>query len=155
MVIQEGDPLETHFLNVDLEIHSKSDLQALVTALGKKVFVLFVGRVRRTHRTHLELAKITRTADATIRGLCSLIETLPKPERDLWDDAQARDFNVGVQAGTQPHPAEFVIEAGTVKRVGQLGARIVYTIYVPDKTTQDPARSPTQAEQRPKNLPAP
>jgi hypothetical protein len=35
MVINK-DKETTHFLNVDLEIYSKSDLQPLVSALGKR-----------------------------------------------------------------------------------------------------------------------
>jgi hypothetical protein len=37
MTISNGDPEATHFLNVDLDIHSKSDLQPLVSALGEEV----------------------------------------------------------------------------------------------------------------------
>jgi hypothetical protein len=102
MVIHGVDSTATHFLNVDLDIYSSRDLQALVTALGQKVMVLYVGRIRRTHRAHLELAKSTKTADATIRGFCALIEALPKVERHLWNAARVRDFNIGVQAGMQP-----------------------------------------------------
>jgi hypothetical protein len=98
MVINRGNPASTHFLNVDLDIYSKADLQPLVSALGKKVMVLYVGRVRQTHCALLEVAKITRTADATIRAFGSLIQALPKPERNLWNAAKIRDFNIGVQA---------------------------------------------------------
>jgi hypothetical protein len=149
MVIKKGSPSDTHFLNVDLQIYSNADLQALVTALGKKVFVLFTGRVRQTHCAHLELAKITGTADATIRGFCALIEALPKLERNLWNDAKQRDFNIGVQAGTRPASAEFSLETETVKFAGQLNARIVYTIYAPEQPTKVLAKGRTGSRKRP------
>src|SRR5947199_239815 len=62
MVIHRLNSATTQFRNVDLDIDSNSDLQPLVTALGKKVIVLYVKRIRRTHSAHLELAKITRAA---------------------------------------------------------------------------------------------
>jgi hypothetical protein len=37
----------THFLNVDVDVWSKSDLQPLVAALGKKIFVHCVGAGRK------------------------------------------------------------------------------------------------------------
>ncbi|MGC9950216.1 MAG: hypothetical protein ABSF64_27950 [Bryobacteraceae bacterium] len=46
MVIHKVNPATTHFLNVDLDIYSKADFQPLVTALGKKVMVLY-----RAHQT--------------------------------------------------------------------------------------------------------
>jgi hypothetical protein len=127
------DSSGTHFLNVDLEIHSKADLTALVTALGAKVLVLYTGRVKRTYCAYLELARIRRdpTADATIRGFCALIEALAKPERNLWDAARSRDFSIGVQAGTHPPTTDFALEAGTLKAVSRLGGRIVLTVYAP------------------------
>jgi hypothetical protein len=134
MVIHGVDSTATHFLNVDLDICSSRDLQALVTALGQKVMVLYVGRIRRTHRAHLELAKSTKTADAAIRGFCALIEALPKVERHLWNAARVRDFNIGVQAGAQPLFCEFILAAETLKAAYELGARIVFTVYAPEET---------------------
>ena len=140
MVIHKLNPTVTRFLNVDLDIYSKRDLQALTTALGKNVIVLHVGRIGRTHHARLELAKTTKTADATIRGFCALIEALPKVEREAWDAAKARDFNVGVQAGTQPHSSEFVLEPETLSAACELGARIILTVYAPE----EPAAPDTQ-----------
>jgi len=37
----------TRFLNVDVDVWSKSDLQPLVAALGKKIFVHCVGAGRK------------------------------------------------------------------------------------------------------------
>src|SRR5882762_2602731 len=95
---------ETHFLNVDLDLHSRSDLQPLVTAMGDEVSVLFVGRIKRTCRAHLELAGsgLSETADETITDFCTLIRKLPKSAMKLWNGAKIRDFNIGVQAAMQP-----------------------------------------------------
>ncbi len=146
MVINRGNPTSTHFLNVDLDIYSKADLQPLVSALGKKVMVLYIGRVRQTHCAHLEVAKITKTADATIRAFCSLIQALPKPERNLWNAAKIRDFNIGVQACMQPHSTEFALSAETLNASHELGARIVFTVYAPES----PKKSAVKARTHPK-----
>jgi len=119
----------THFLNVDLDIYSRADLQPLVAALGNKVFALYVGRDNRSYCAHLEIAKVTKTVDSTIRALCGLIQALPNAERYLWNAARVRSFSVGIQAGREPRPCDFTIEAKTVEAVSELGAQIVLTLY--------------------------
>jgi hypothetical protein len=124
-------PSITEFLNVDLDIYAPFDLQPLVSSLGKKVMVLYVGRERRSYTAHLELAGRAKSADSTIRGLCALIRALPRAEQQLWNRAKRRDFSIGVQAGQQPNSSDFAVETATVQAVAQLGARIVITVYSP------------------------
>lgn len=131
----------THFLNVDLDIYSRVDLQPLVNALGKKVSALYVGRDGSSYCAHLEIAKITKTVDSTIRALCGLIQALPTAERHLWNAARVRSFSVGIQAGRQPNPCDFAIGAKTVKTVSELSAQIVLTLYpcAPIRKRENPA----------------
>ena len=136
MAIEREDPDSTRYLNVDLDIYARFDLQPLVQALGNMVVVLHVGRVKRTYRAHLEIVRFTKTADAAIRAFCSLIAALPPDSRELWDKATHRDFNVGVDAGFTPRAAEFVLGADTVKAAAESGARIVFTVYAPQKPAQ-------------------
>ena len=124
--------LATHFLNVDLEIYSTRDLQPLVRRLGRRVFVLYLGREYGKYCAKLEVAKNTRTADFTIRALCRLIEALPKPERSLWDTASVRSFSIGIQAGCHPNPCDVTIRPMTIQAVSALGSQIVLTIYPPE-----------------------
>ena len=119
----------THFLNVDLDIYSKHDLQPLVKALGRRVVVLYVGRERRKWSAHLEVAKNVRTADAAIWAFCGLIEGLPKPERARWNAANVRSFSIGIHAGMQPNSCDFIIRPKTLEAASRLGAQIVLTIY--------------------------
>jgi hypothetical protein len=132
--IESTDITDTHYLNVDLDIYAKCDLQPLVTALGKSVVVLYCGRMKRTHCAHLELARDTKTADSTIRRFCTLLEGLPRVQRGVWNAAKIRAFNIGVQAGMQPHSSELILTAETVERAAKLGAQIVFTVYAPDET---------------------
>jgi hypothetical protein len=83
MVVYRHEPKTTHFLNVDLDIYSRVDLQQLVNALAERVIVLYVGREKRTFSAHLEVTKVTRTAERAIREFCALIRQLPKAERKL------------------------------------------------------------------------
>jgi hypothetical protein len=132
---KERAPDAAQFLNVDLDVYSRSDLQPLVNRFGKKVIALYVGRERRRYSAHLELARYQRkpAADSTIRAFCTLIRALPKRERELWNGATRREFSVGVQAGLRPFACDFRIEAQTVKAVAELGAAIVLTVYGPER----------------------
>ncbi|MGA9723693.1 MAG: hypothetical protein WBQ86_14635, partial [Candidatus Binatus sp.] len=120
-------------LNVDLDIYSRSNLEPLVTTMGKKVHVLFVGRIKRTYQAHLGFWKSggSESVDSIIRGFCALIATLPKPAVELWNAARARDFNIGVQAAMQPHSHEITLASETVTAAAEVNARIVFTVYAP------------------------
>jgi hypothetical protein len=141
MVIQKGDTAATHFRNVDLDIYSTSDVQPIVTALGEAVIVLHVGRTKRTYGAHLELVKLTKTADKTIQEFCSLLKSLPRAERQRWNAAKIRDFNIGVQAGTQPFCTEFALASETIRATSELGARIVFSVYAPEDVRKTIAKA--------------
>jgi len=137
----------TTFLNVDLDLYSRSNLQPLVAALGQRVFTLHVGRKGQTYSAHLELSREPKTADLAIRSLAALIDTLPKAERKLWDTANVRDFNVGVQAAMRPHSYEIPLAYETIKIASALKARIVFTIYAAE-VPKSVKRPPNKSSQR-------
>ena len=72
---------------------------------------------------------MTRTADATIRAFCRLIEKLPKGARLDWDGAKVRNFSVGIQAGFEPSASDYAISPETVRKTAELNAGIVVTVY--------------------------
>ena len=114
-------PSKTHFLNVDFEIYAKLDLQPLVNQLGRKVIVLYAGRVRGQNCVILEIAKHSKTADSTIRAFCRLIEALPEAERSLWNTATLRSFSIGIQTGVQPNSMDFAIRPQTPQNRVRIG----------------------------------
>lgn len=122
----------THFLNVDLDIYSRLDLQPLVKVFGPKVIVLYVGRIRGKYSASLEIAGLTKTPDSTIRAFCRLIERLPERERRLWNNATVRSFSIGIRAGTHPAPCDFTIRPATIKAASEVAAQIVLSIYPPE-----------------------
>jgi hypothetical protein len=93
---------DTSFLNVDLDIYSKSNLEPLVEALGDGVFVNYVGREKGRYSAHLSRASFGRSADSLMGELAHLVKKLPRHVKRLWDSAASREFNVGIQAGKKP-----------------------------------------------------
>ena len=126
---------ETTFLNVDIDIWSRSPLQTLTDAFGKHVCVLHVGKEGQRYGAHLELARFARDADGVIRRFVSLVEQLPRPARTMWDQARIREFNVGIQAGTSPYSYQLHLRPETVLGVARVGARLGVTVYGADLPT--------------------
>jgi len=121
----------TRFLNVDLDIYSKTNLKPLVTALGNEVLVLYSGREGRLWSAHLELPEQPQNPEGAIRRLAALIPALPPAAQRLWYAATRREFNIGVQAGSRPHAREIKLAPGTIHKVASLEARLVVTVYAP------------------------
>lgn len=121
---------ETQYLNVDLEITGRRDLRPLVDALAPHAYALHVGFQKGRHRAALELETMTnKTADTTIRRLAELVRSLPRSARQLWSAAERRDFNIGIQAGPDPHVFECPVSQAAVEAVASVGGRIVITVY--------------------------
>ena len=116
--------------------------------MGKRVSILHAQRDGRTYCAHLELARQTKSADSTIRGLCALVRALPRAEGELWNAAKVRDFNIGVQAEMQPFSYELAIAAETVKAVSDVNARIVLTVYAPQECREG-SRAPAPGSRQP------
>ena len=120
---------ETHFLNVDLDIYSRKNLDALVAAFGQRVVVLFAGKNRRTYEAHLEISAAAKNPDRVIRAFVRLIQALPPSARRDWNAATHREFSIGIQAGAQPNAQDFLIDAATIALAAKVNAAISITIY--------------------------
>jgi hypothetical protein len=128
-------PGQILFLNVDLDVESPFDLAPLVEALGERVSNLYTGPATAGFATHLELSGdlvMPATADIAIRGFVTLLTSLPQSARELWDRATRKEFNIGIQAGTNPPAFEAHLEPATIANVARLGATIGLTIYAFD-----------------------
>ena len=69
--------------------------------------------------------------DPIIRSFCNIVGALPKTAVELWNDAEFRDFNVGVQAGMHPLSHEVTLAAATIRAAAKVNARILFTVYAP------------------------
>jgi hypothetical protein len=136
MTEEEG----TTFLNVDLEVISRTPLDPLVQAFGRKVDVLHVGPWGRRYGAHVEVAGsgYRGNADSLIRRLATLIKALPQSARRLWDTAQSREFNVGIEAAAKSRTFELRLERETLMAVAGIAGRIVITVYAPERMHEPP-----------------
>jgi hypothetical protein len=136
----------TEYLNVDLEVTGRRDLQPLVDALGDRVIALYVGRMKGRQFAGLELGAMTKTPDQTILRLAALVADLPSTARRLWDDAERREFNIGIQAGRNRQAFRCPVGPEALRAVSDLRARIVVTVYgsavgnLPAKKRRPPSR---------------
>ena len=159
----EQDEEETHFLNVDVDVWSKSSLEPLVAAFGRKVFVHYVGPEGKEYGAHFPLANsYKKDADTLTRKLAALVARLPAAARKLWDQARAKDFNVGIQGGIEPHSHEIALKQETVSMVARVGGRIVVTTYAAqvapperDETNRGRKMPPSNRMQRTRSAQAP
>ena len=124
---------KTTFLNVDLRVYSKSDLQPLIDAMGDKIKRLYVGRERRMFKAQLELAAQPKSPESAVRGYCKLIQELPPAARKLWDTARTREFDIGIEAPAATKFYWFSIAPTVIKASSEINAFIVVTIYGPAK----------------------
>lgn len=121
--------MEVQYLNTDLEIESKSDLSSIVEEFGDDVIVLHHGERRGFQHASFETAADSTDADATINSFCMLVESLPHEAREIWNGCLSRVFDVGYESGSSPPHFRSEIRASTIRRVANIGASIVITIY--------------------------
>jgi hypothetical protein len=124
---------KTTFLNVDLDVWSRAPLDDLVTAFGRTVVVLYVGKEGRQYAAHLELGQSEIDADRAIRRFARRVDALSPAARKIWLAARVRQLNVGVQAALTPYAYELRLRPSTVGAAARVGAQIAFTVYAPEK----------------------
>lgn len=144
-ITYELDESKTHYLNVDLDVWSRTLLEPLAKALQPRLSVLYVGGERRRHEAHFELpgGPPERDAEKTVLGLTRVVERLPPVAQRLWRQATVREFNVGVQAAAEPYAFELRLSANAVEAAARVGAAMVFTVYAPQ-----PAKALRRPERR-------
>jgi len=121
-----------HFMNVDLEVRSRSPLEPLANGFSKAVTVLYVGRVGKLYGAYFELADwYEEDADGLMGRFVALVRRLSPGVRKLWNDAQSRDFNVGIQSAPEPRYHELRLHAETLAAVARVRGSVVITTYAP------------------------
>lgn len=122
----------TLFANVDFEVFSRTPLDGLVAALGRKVSVMYQGKWKPGYAAMFEWRNGWNwPADRRIRRFVQAIEALPRRERRLWDAATSRRFDIGIEAGHKPHMFQLHLKPATVEAVTRVGGEIVVTVYAP------------------------
>jgi hypothetical protein len=119
------------FLNVDLDLHTRTNPVLLVTAMAPRAHALHVLKRRRGWFTTLELARAPSTPEATIRSFIRLIDKLPARARREWKQATRRSFNIGIEAASAAYVSG--LSARTMKALARLGAGVEITVYPPER----------------------
>lgn len=70
-----------------------------------------------------------QSPDTIIRAMARLLDRMPRSARALWNRAQVRRFNVGIQAAFQPLIFQVPVRPETIQAVARLGAEVVITVY--------------------------
>lgn len=119
------------FLNVDLDINSRSSLEPLLQELDERVAVLYSESKPRKHFAVIEVARLWRkpTADKTIAALCDLIENLSPKSRRIWKLSHQKIFNIGVELPANERATYSSISNDSLSKISSLGATLILTCY--------------------------
>jgi hypothetical protein len=114
------------FLNVDLDIESSEDMAPLAAALEPHAYEL----ERPPGRASFELGEPVspRAPEPLIREFVRLVEALPPAARAIWDRAQARVFDIGIQSSRHPFQETHSIGPDTLRAAAAIGAGITVTV---------------------------
>ena len=133
---------KTKFLNVDLNICSKVDLQPLVTAMGKKISLSYVGRVKRMYHAHMDLAiGNPKSLESAILQYCKLVQGLPPDARAMWDAAKVRILDIGIEAPARNSYCWSAISEEAIKAAAEVNAQVAITVYGPMKRVTKATKS--------------
>jgi hypothetical protein len=118
------------FMNVDLEIDSKSNLDSLALEMRKRVTVLHSGPMGGSKRQllALETARHYKGPDATIHAFCSVIEKLSPASHRIWKAAR-KVFDIGYELRPGERLSRFGLRTDTLQRIAKLGATLAVSYY--------------------------
>jgi hypothetical protein len=144
-----NDSHETRLLNVDFDIRASTGLGDLLRALGSSVVIL--NNDDPTFAS-VEIGTMDpQTIDEAALLYYHAIQSLPDAAKEIWVKAEARSFNIGIQAGRLPHSAAFPVSARTLSLLEDLNAEIVLTVYSPptdELTSGDQMSTMSSSRQR-------
>jgi hypothetical protein len=115
----------TTFLNVDIDLRSRSALDELLKQLEPCVLVLN----QSGQDASIELNAQCTSLDECLAKWIELVQSLPDKGKAAWDRCEFRRMNIGIQAGHEPHAAHFALSSGTVLSLASLQTDIVFTVY--------------------------
>ena len=78
------------------------------------------------------LARQISNPAEVILGFAKLFDRLPTRAKRIWKNATHKEFDIGIQSGFQPKPAEWVLEPKVIETVARLGAKVRITVYSPE-----------------------
>ncbi len=125
------------FMNVALEIFSRSDLTPIADAFGSKVTVFYLGKEFGLFKAYFYPGwQQSNTPETGILRYCKLIEKLPMKERKLWDSAKSRSFDLGFEGPKKDRYYWGAVSQEAIRAAAEVGAQIAITIYGPMKVVK-------------------
>jgi len=132
-----------HFINIDLELASFDDLQPLIDELGESVLVLYSDKVPNLneywasleikdydiYQSYDDKTQDIGGVDVLLSAFCDLLENLSPQSQSLWKKCKKREFDVGFGCGNTEKSFHTQIRAETLKRVSELSANVLITVY--------------------------
>ena len=134
------------FLNVDLEITSTRPLGILKKEFGVQgAFILYGGRIPAGHLLALESNDYSSKGNRIgvgekINSLCGMVEKLSPKARMLWESANRRDFDIGVEGVDGQMSARISISPKSVQQIAAVGGTLSVTVYRPFSSGDLPAQ---------------
>ena len=120
---------DIRFLNVDLDVESRTPLDPLIENLGDDVIVLHCGKSRGLHEAHFEIADSGCDAESTLSTFCTLLENLAPEAAQVWKHAVSRTFDLGFDSGDAPRSFRSILHPQIIQRIASLEAALIITIY--------------------------
>lgn len=126
------DPVDSSFINLDLELCSAEDLSPLAAHFGNRVFLLDCAETN---------GGFVLVAEPLIEGnlcadplqctdhLLALVESLPPALRAGWERCSSRRFDYGFDGGFEGRPYAVVLDVARVGRIAAIGVEIGMTLY--------------------------
>ena len=144
-------PIDSSFINLDLELLSSEDLTPLEVHFGRRIFLL--------HCAEGENGFLL-VAEPVIAGnlstdplLCTdymltLVESLPPGLRGLWDRCRVRRFSYGFEGGIEGKSFSAAIDAPRLGRIAAVGAEIEMVMYAYSPSSGVPESAEADQSQR-------
>lgn len=118
------------FLNVDLDIKSRMNLDGVAAGLGRNVMEIHSGRIGTRYWKRFELVPEPTDPDRAIRRFAALVKALRGQTRRTWNQA-AKELDIGIEAGTEVASGEWALRDMTVQTLARIGTRLRITVYAP------------------------
>lgn len=124
------------YLNIELEVRASYDLKELCAALGP-TFVANYCDSPEPSKFFLSGSIVLpdtsdREPDCTAVGLCHLVEHLSCEARKLWDEANDRVFDIGLDANLDRRCIVDLLASETLARMAKIGVRLAVSVYALD-----------------------
>ena len=132
--------MAVQFINVDLDIESKTSLDYLCLELSSSdIHHFHCEPGERVFFARLECSNggETSEADSVINEFCNALESLDERASEQWKSAYRRCFDLGYEISGSDQCWQSELGANTLLRVAALGASIAFTVYPRSRSEQD------------------